>query len=694
MNKILKRGTILLMTMSSLILSSCGKSSVVNDDVQTNYYMIEYELNGHGQTIDSANVEDQNLLTKPSDPNESGWTFDGWYTDEELTKAFDFDSKVTSSFKLYAKWVKSYDYNKTPTIYLAGDSTVQTYADNQYIGGWGQYLSYYLDDSVKVVNAARGGRSSRSFINEGRLFSSSSNYSFSENGGKAIEDTIEEGDYLFIQFGHNDDDTKGYNTMADRMVPLGDADSSGIYPTVAPGEKKSTTYLPQKYLDEATSQEVSTMKTEISKYGDTYYAYGDGTYKWYLKQYIDLARKKGATPVLCTPVARVSFNTDGTLKSGAGLHGEDFAYVKAVRQLAEEEDCLLIDNFSFTKELLETTTSSYSDFLMALVPNTLDNGPWPSGYDTAYKNTDAGYEKIEATHYNKYGAYLTAGYVCESILNSKENCVVKENGEYFDFSNNVLTTPKNYVDPSNRISISKVKEIESLLTKINVTNPNRSYVQPETVILAINNLKSKGELSSIDSTNYLEWDTYCKEARAVYDSLNYDYRSKVTNLNVLEEYENKVLESRPLPKKTVVLSASDYTNSSTPVVKEDTTFSFDSNITSYQKKSILFMQNNNTYEQTTQSIRLAGNAKITTSPTKYIEFNVTGKCEITIVASGGGDTSRYIQMANKENKLVTEFEIEATQTKVTQTITDAGVYKIGSKGSNIDVYYIIIEYFE
>ena len=62
------------------------------------------------------------------------------------------------------------DTSKTPTIYLAGDSTVKTYNDDQYIGGWGQFFDLYLDDSITVVNCAQGGRSSRSFINEGRLY--------------------------------------------------------------------------------------------------------------------------------------------------------------------------------------------------------------------------------------------------------------------------------------------------------------------------------------------------------------------------------------------------------------------------------------------------------------------------------------------------------------------------------------------
>ena len=247
------------------------------------------------------------------------------------------------------------NHMKTPTIYLAGDSTVKTYEDGQYIAGWGQFLSLFLDSEITVVNAAHGGRSSRSFINEGRLYNIDDpdfKYTFSQNGGNSIEDCIKEGDFLFIQFGHNDDASKlsNYSTIYDRMVPLGEPDENGIYPTT-PATKVSTDLLPDEYTSKATDAEETKALSEIAKYGSEYYAYNSGgTYKWYLKQYIDFARSVGAIPVLVTPVARVKFS-GGEIIGGAGLHGENFAYVEAVRQLAEEENCLLIDLFAESKTI-------------------------------------------------------------------------------------------------------------------------------------------------------------------------------------------------------------------------------------------------------------------------------------------------------------------------------------------------------
>lgn len=81
---------------------------------------------------------------------------------------------------------------RSRTIYIVGDSTVASYKSSAYPQtGWGQVLSNFFDASkVNVYNAAIGGRSSKTFIEEGRL--------------DALDGLVKEGDFLFIQFGHND----------------------------------------------------------------------------------------------------------------------------------------------------------------------------------------------------------------------------------------------------------------------------------------------------------------------------------------------------------------------------------------------------------------------------------------------------------------------------------------------------------
>lgn len=121
-------------------------------------------------------------------------------------------------------------------IYLAADSTVRDYDKSQYPqAGWGQFIRDYLTDKVAIENHAVGGKSSKTFMTEGLL--------------DPILKEIQEGDYLFIQFGHND----------------------------------STKDRPQRYTE----------------------AYED--YKVYLQRYIEEARAKKAIPILITPVGRLNY---------------------------------------------------------------------------------------------------------------------------------------------------------------------------------------------------------------------------------------------------------------------------------------------------------------------------------------------------------------------------------------------------
>ncbi|MBQ9706809.1 MAG: hypothetical protein IJV78_02850 [Clostridia bacterium] len=583
---------------------------------------------------------------------------------------------------------KCQGHERTPVIFLAGDSTVKTYEDGQFIAGWGQFLSYFLGEDVVVKNTSNGGRSSRSFINEGRLFDiAGSSYTFSENGGNSIAYDIQAGDYLFIQFGHNDDDTKmssSYKTVYDRMTPLGEPDANGIYPTT-PGEKMPTTYLPEEFLNNVSDAEKSKAEETLAKYGSTYYAYGSGTFKWYLKQYIDFARSVGAIPVLVTPVARVKFSGSEII-GGAGLHGENFAYVEAVRQLAQEESCLLIDLFADSKQMLETATPTYANFLMALKPNDL-TGAWPSAYDTAYGNADAGYTDIEGTHYNKYGAYLQAAAVAQAII---------ANASDYTFADKVLTTPTNFVDPSNLMSKSTAAAIEALFTTVNVTNPNRTYPLPGPVVELINTLPA---LEDITNENYVAVGKKCAEIRVAYNALNADDRQAVTNYSALEAAEAKVKElelaNRPTPIKVVVFNAdalSQDTYDSTVVEGEFTLVATSDKTMEKQAGAVTYTYNGVTYEQ---ECRLKIGGKASFGKNRYVSFTVDGPCTITIVAqSSNAAQVRTVAMVDASTATVGTFEAGGSVTITTVEIDTAGTYSVGSTGSGIYIYSIIIEYFE
>ena len=248
-------------------------------------------------------------------------------------------------------------------VYLAGDSTVKDYGSSNTIGGWGEFIKDYFTDDVVVVNKAEGGRSTRSYLNQGRL--------------DEIMSLAEEGDYLFIQFGHNDARTDDAADM-EHKVQLGTPDEDGIYPTIPAQKTKTPQYIIDFY------------KNDPYPYGDMFYPYESGTFKWYYRQYIDAAKAKGMIPVVITPVCRVFFDENGKITPH---FGEDNGYIEAVRQIAKENNCTLIDMYEITSALYE----SYGELSTQVLHNVKADG------------------SMDLTHYNKFGANIIASKMAESL---------------------------------------------------------------------------------------------------------------------------------------------------------------------------------------------------------------------------------------------------------------------------------------
>jgi lysophospholipase L1-like esterase len=207
------------------------------------------------------------------------------------------------------------------TIFLAGDSTVTDQEIAPY-AGWGQMLPALFKADAAIANEAKSGRSSKSFISEGRL--------------AAIAERIRPNDFLLIQFGHNDQ---------------------------KPDEERAT-----------------------SPYT---------TYKQYLTAYIDLAREKGAYPVLITPVQRRLFLPNGKL---ADSHGE---YIPAMKQLASELEVPLLDLAEATKSLYEKLGDEPSKSLF-MWTHPGEFAAFPEGVK-------------DNTHFQEFGGRIIAGLVADLI---------------------------------------------------------------------------------------------------------------------------------------------------------------------------------------------------------------------------------------------------------------------------------------
>jgi lysophospholipase L1-like esterase len=169
---------------------------------------------------------------------------------EKTGEFWDWDDKLTLEFNGERPCVCAVviaPAPRVPTVYLAGDSTV---CDQPYepFSSWGQMLPRFMGDGVAVANHAESGESLRSFVAENRL--------------AKLDSLMRPGDFLFIEFGHNDQKERG--------------DNVGAFTT----------------------------------------------YKADLERFVADARRHGATPVLVTPVNRRTFGPDGKVANSLGDYPE------------------------------------------------------------------------------------------------------------------------------------------------------------------------------------------------------------------------------------------------------------------------------------------------------------------------------------------------------------------------------------
>ena len=187
-----------------------------------------------------------------------------------------------------------------PTIFWAADSTVafNSYKTHPQVG-LGQALPLYLKTDVQIKNCAINGRSTKSFIDEGRL--------------DEIDSMIRRGDYLFIQFGHND----------------------------------------QKIEDPAR------------------YAAPFTDYQTNLARFVEVARKHGAQPLLITPIYRRHLDDNGKLKDKVHLD-----YPDAMLQLAQKLNVPAVDLCEKSRKLLAATDKEITyHWFMNLAPGQFPSTP-------------------------------------------------------------------------------------------------------------------------------------------------------------------------------------------------------------------------------------------------------------------------------------------------------------------------------
>lgn len=182
--------------------------------------------------------------------------------------------------------------NKKPTLYIIGDSTVRNTNKEQW--GWGTPIADYFDTTkISISNQAMAGRSTRTFIKEGRW--------------EKVLSTLQKGDFVMMQFGHNEGSKPDTGRAGYRGVLRGIGEDS-IELTWKDGTK------------------------EVVR-----------TYGWYLKKFIREAKAKGAAPIVLSMIPRNQFK-DGMVQRA----GNDFG--KWAKEVAGQEHVAFIDLNSITAD--------------------------------------------------------------------------------------------------------------------------------------------------------------------------------------------------------------------------------------------------------------------------------------------------------------------------------------------------------
>lgn len=225
-----------------------------------------------------------------------------------------------------------------PTVYIIGDSTVRN--TNRPQCGWGEMLNEFIDTTqINISNQAMAGRSTRTFIKEKRW-------------DKVLE-TIKPGDFVIMQFGHNEGSKPDTSKAGYRGVLRGIGDE-----TVELMWKDSTI--------------------------ETVHTYG-----WYLRKFVQDAKAKGATPIICSMIPRNQWNYtvkgDSTSRQIVKRADKDFG--KWAKEIADSEGVPFIDLNAITADK----------------------------YDVLGPEVVKGYFHKDHTHTNEEGARINAASVAEGI---------------------------------------------------------------------------------------------------------------------------------------------------------------------------------------------------------------------------------------------------------------------------------------
>lgn len=193
--------------------------------------------------------------------------------------------KITLVLLITAFAGLAFVYQQKPTIYLIGDST--THNSDKETWGWGSIIPNYFDLSkISIQNHAMAGRSTRTFIKEGRW--------------NKVDSLLKPGDYVMMVFGHNE------------------------------GSQPDTTKKGYRGVLKGTGEETVEL-TWPNGVKETVHTYG-----WYFRKFIRETKAKGATPVVLSMIPRNEFRDGKVIRA-------DNDYGKWAQEVAQQEGAIFID---------------------------------------------------------------------------------------------------------------------------------------------------------------------------------------------------------------------------------------------------------------------------------------------------------------------------------------------------------------
>jgi rhamnogalacturonan acetylesterase len=182
--------------------------------------------------------------------------------------------------------VSAFTYQQKPTLYIIGDSTVRN-EDALGHRGWGSHIINYLDSNkINVSNQAMAGRSTRTFIKEGRW--------------DKVLSALKKGDYVMMQFGHNE------------------------------GSRPDTSRAGYRGVLRGTGEDTIQLTWPDGKLEVVH------TYGWYIKKFIMDVKEKGGTPIVLSMIPRNEFR-------GGKVQRANNDYGKWAKEVAEANGAFFID---------------------------------------------------------------------------------------------------------------------------------------------------------------------------------------------------------------------------------------------------------------------------------------------------------------------------------------------------------------